>query len=78
MLGSCLQAQHGIHNSVKVGACRGMSARLGWSLVGHCFSLCFIIIPAFHLYRNNFGSNIWKVGWKYPTVVLGTENDINS
>jgi hypothetical protein len=64
MLGSCLQAQHSISNSVRVlMPVHGMDSKSDQSLVGHSFNLCSIFVPAFLLDRSNFGSKMLKMGW---------------
>jgi hypothetical protein len=60
MLGSCLQAQHGLWGFVPA---HGMDPKLGWSLEGLSFSLCSIFVSAFLLDMNNSGSKFLKVGW---------------
>ena len=61
MLGSCLKAQYGISNSVKVWCKWDGSQSLGQSLGGLSLSLCSIFVPAFPLNWNNSGSKIWNV-----------------
>lgn len=58
MLGSCLQAQHGIIIVSGFGAF-AWDPKLGWSLDGH-FSLHSIFVPAFPLDRNSSGSKILR------------------
>jgi hypothetical protein len=56
MLGSCLQAQHGISNSVRVW-CMAMRWILSWA--GHCVAFPSVS-PAYLLDRNNSGSKLWR------------------
>ena len=59
MLGSSMHTQHSISNSVRVSA-HDMDFKLGQSLVGHSFGLCFIFVPAFLLDRIILGQKIWR------------------
>lgn len=47
-----------------------MNPKLGWSLDGLSFFLCFVVVPAFLLHRNNFGSKILKT----PMPPLGAQS----
>lgn len=47
-----------------------MNPKLGWSLDGLSFFLCFVVVPAFLLDRNNLGSKILKT----PMPPLGTQS----
>ena len=40
-----------------------MGFKLGRSLVGHSFSLCFIFVHAFLIVRTHFGSKIVWMSW---------------
>jgi hypothetical protein len=60
MLGSCLQAKHGIRNSFRVLVpVHGMDR----SLIGLSVNLCSIFVPGFLLVGDNSGPKSLKVGW---------------
>jgi hypothetical protein len=58
MLGSCLQAQQSITNSV-----RGCLSHEGWVSSWGSFSLCSIFMPAYLVGRTNLGLKVLWVGW---------------
>jgi hypothetical protein len=59
MPGSCLEAQHGISNSVGgLVPVHRMDPKLGLSMDGFSFSFYPIFVPVISLDRNNYGKQI--------------------
>ena len=57
VLDSCLEAEQGIFNSVKLFS-HGLYLKLGQSMFGHSLGLCSNFVPAHLMDRTNLGSKV--------------------